>query len=707
MYKLKPMAVAIFSAIPALAAAQAGAPQAGSAKAEVPAVVVTGNPLGSGLFEQVPPVSVLEGQGLMLRRRATLGDTLEGLPGVGSTGYGPAVGRPVIRGLDADRIRILQNGGGTLDASSLSFDHAVAIDPVIADRIEVVRGPAALLYGGSAVGGVVNVIDNRIPLEPLEGVKGRAEFRFGGAGREEGGSVAVEAGTGRLVMHADAHMRKADDLSIKGPAVSSRLRALANAGQRTVQAPSLNANGTLPNSASRTMGGGLGGSVLWDRGQAGLSYSEFRSDYGAVAEPGVVVDMDSNRWDLSGELRDLGLISAVKLRHGRTDYVHREISNGTVGTTFINKGGETRVEAIHGKLGPLTGSFGVQLNKSDFSALGAEAFVPTTNTDGKALFIFEEMTVGRLKLNFGARTERTSIASAGGGAVPTGGAAPRFGVAQTRRFDASSTAGGLLYTLTPGVALAANLSSTQRAPTATELFANGPHAATGAYEVGNVAFDKERSRSLDAALRLRSGPHSGSIGVFHTRFRNFITEFRTGATRGADGEVAPVDAGDGTSVASGEEIFPEVAFQQVPAVFRGIEAEGRFRLSERKGQLDLELRLDTVRARNSATGTSLPRIAPTRFGTALVHSMGALTSRVEVVRAKAQNQVAANEIPTDAYTLLNASATWQFRSMAADWELFVRGQNLLNAEARNHVSFIKDIAPMAGRSIMAGVRSRF
>jgi len=715
MLRVHPMALAVALAFSGSLAAQTRAPVPGAEKT-LPAVIVTANPLGSGLFDLVPPTSLLDGEGLMLRKRNTLGETLSDLPGMSSTGYGPAASRPVIRGLDADRIRILQNGSGMLDASSLSFDHAVALDPMMMDRVEVVRGPAALLYGGSAVGGVVNVIDNRIPQDPVEGVQGRVEMRFGGAERERGGGLSVDAGNGRIVFHADAYTRRSGDLDIRGPAVSGRLRALSNAGQRDVPQESLDANGRLPNSASESDGGAVGASVVSDKGLLGLSYSEFGTRYGAVAEPGVTIDMKSNRWDFAGELRDAGPFSALKFRHGRTDYEHKELDAGVVGTTFLNKGSESRLEAVHRALGPFTGSVGLQLNNSDFSALGAEAFIPETQTDARALFLYEEMPVsvaaGKLKLNFGGRLEKTEVSSAGGGNIPTGQATPRFGAAQTRNFSGTSTGVGALYTLpssspTQSTALAVNLSSTQRAPTFTELYANGPHAATGSYEVGDANFDKERSRSLDIALRMRSGAHSGSIGVFHTRFRNFITEFTTGATRGADGEVAPVDAGDGTSLASGEEILPEVAFRAVPAVFRGIEAQGRFRLSERAGTWDLELRADYVRAHNADTGAPLPRIAPLRFGGGLLYARDRVSARFDVTRTQGQSRVSANELPTDGFTMVNAYAGYRFKSMSAEWEAFVRANNLLNVEARNHVSFIKDIAPMPGRGVTVGLRSSF
>ena len=337
--------------------------------ATLPEVIVTGNPLGSDLFDLASPASVVRGEELFRLRRSTLGDTLDGLPGVAASGFGPNASRPVIRGLDGDRIRLLQNGTGMLDASSLSFDHAVSIDPLVIESAEVVRGPAALFYGGSAVGGVVNVIDNRIPQTAVKGVSGRVEGRFGGADQEKAGAAVFEAGNGSLALHADVYSRDTDDLKIKGFARSARLRA---SDPQPVEA-----YGTLPNSAAKSDGGSFGVSRTWADGYVGISRSQFNSVYGTVAEPTVSIDMQSSRWDVAGEVRELGTaIRALKFKAGKTDYEHTELDAGVPATVFRNKGHDMHLEATHGNLGPLKGAFGLQLTNFDFSALGAEAFVP-------------------------------------------------------------------------------------------------------------------------------------------------------------------------------------------------------------------------------------------------------------------------------------------------------------------------------------------
>jgi len=700
-YRKSPIATGVAALLAAAAVQAQPKPAAGPTVSELPPVVVTGNPLGSDLFELVAPTSLLHGSELFLVRGSTLGETLNALPGVGSTYFGPNASRPVIRGLDGDRIRILQNGSGTLDASSLSFDHAVAIDPLAIERAEVVRGPAALLYGSSAVGGVVNLIDNRIAQDAVTGVTGRGEVRLGGANREKAASAVLEAGNGRFTLHADAYTRDTDDLRIPGANISARQRA-ADPALPVV-------NGRLPNSASNASGGGLGGSFVWNTGYVGLSYGGFDSRYGTVAEPDVTIDMQSARWDLAGELRELGsVVTGVRFKLGHTDYRHTELDAGVTATEFRNRGHDLRVEALHGALGPFRGVVGAQVTDFDFAALGAEAFVPATRTDSRALFIYEEMVHGRLKLTLGGRHERNEVSTRGGGPADPASGLPRFDPAQSRVFNGNSGALGGVYSITPALVLAVNGAYTERAPTFYELYANGPHAATGVYEVGNPAFGKEKTTSFDAALRLRSGPHAGSIGVFTSRSRNFMTLFNSGNTRGSDGELNPVDAdGDAVADGSGEDIMPEQAYRGVTARFRGYELEGRFRLLERGGTLDLLLRYDYVRAEDAGSGQPLPRIAPQRVGAGLAYQRAQLGARVDTTWVGGQDRVTANELPTDGYVLLNAAMTWRMKLQGAQFEAFLRGINLLNEEARNHASFLKDRAPQGARSAQIGLRGRF
>lgn len=669
---------------------------------ELAPVIVTANPLGSALFDLAAPVSVLGGRDLTLQRQSTLGETVANLPGVSATYFGPAASRPVIRGLDSDRIRILYNGTGALDVSALSPDHATTTDPLVADQIEVVRGPAALLYGGTAVGGVVNVLNNRIPQEAILGVTGRFEPRFGGADNERSGAAVFEGGNGRIAFHADISARNNDDVRIPGYARSKRQRALDGSGQDQPR-------GHLPNSSARGESGALGASLTLDKGYAGLSYSDFATNYGSVAEPDVRLEMKSSRWDAAGELREIGsFIESVKFKYGYTDYQHQELESGAVSTTFKNKGYEGRIEATHATLGPLTGAFGIQFSSVDFSALGEESLLPKLTTDSGALFLYEEAAFGRTKYTFGWRLEQIKVASQGGGPLDPNTGLPRFGSEQTRSFSDQSGSAGIHYRLSQGLNLAATLSHTERAPTYAELFTNGPHAATGQYEIGGTNLTKEKSDGLDLQLRWRLGQHSASIGGFYNRFQNYIAVMSSGNTRGTDGELSPVDAnGDRIADVSGRKILPEGLYRTVKADFQGVEAEGKFRVYEGSSDLDLRLRGDYVRATNRDTGEPLPRISPLRLGMGLDYQLGKFATRLDVIHAFKQDRIAANELPTDGYTLVNAALTYRIKADTMNLEAFFKGNNLFNQDVRVHTSFLKDIAPLPGRGFLIGVRGTF
>jgi iron complex outermembrane receptor protein len=640
---------------------------------DLPSVPVTGNPLGVGSDEMVIPVSVLSGRELSLKRESTLGDTLNGIPGVSATHFGPNASRPVIRGLDAERVRIMQNGIGVLDASSLSFDHAVTIDPLIIEQIDVVRGPAALLYGGSAVGGVVNAIDHRIPTEKVEGVIGRAEARVGGADSQNNLAGVVDVGNGKIAIHGDAYTRKTSDLGIKGYAVSSR-KSRADGTLRENR-------GKLVNSSADAEGGAIGASLTFDNGYLGTSYSGFRSNYGTVAEESVRADMKSDRWDIASEFKALGsIVNRVKVRMAYTDYQHQEIENGDVGTTFKNRGVEGSVEAGHAKVGDLEGMLGFQFQNTHFEALGDEAFVAPVNTQSKALYVYEEMPLSLFnqqgfKLSFGGRAEHTTLDASPWAKSP---------IAQNSSFNAYSYALGGLYTFNPNWSLATNLSHNERAPSYFELYADGAHLATGQYEVGNPNFSKERSNGLDAQIRWKDGRSSFSVGAYYTRFSSFLGLLDTGAIE--------VDSD-----------LPIAQFTAFAATFKGLEAEGKFNLAD---NLDLTLRGDYVRASNRDNGDALPRITPLRLGAGLHYQKNSLGARIDVLHAFNQSRTAPSELATDGYTDVSALVSYKLPTKV-NLELFAKANNLLNQEIREHASFLKDISPAGERSVLVGLRAEF
>lgn len=656
----------VLSIIAALASPLALADEAVT-KVELPAVAVTGNPMGVSSDELVVPVTVLNGRELSLQRAGTIGETLNGIPGVSATSFGPNASRPVIRGLDAERVRIMQNGVGVIDASSLSFDHAVAIDPLVIEQIDVIRGPAALLYGGSAVGGVVNAIDHRIPKDKLDGITGRTEARLGGPDSQSSLAGVVDVGNGQMAIHADAYTRKSSDLEIPGYAVSRRK-------SEATATPRIN-NGTLMNSSAKSDGGALGAALTFDNGYLGASYSGFNSNYGTVAEQDVRIDMKSQRLDLASEFTDLGnIVNRIKFRLAYTDYQHQELNKGLVETTFKNRGIEGSLEASHAKIGNISGLVGLQFQNTNFAALGAEAFVPSSNTQSQGLYLYEELPIDQFKLSFGVRSDKTTVAAD----------AFKADAAKTNSFNLNSYALGGLYTFTPNWSFASNLSHNERAPSYFELHANGDHVATGQFERGNSNLDKERSNGIDAQIRWKAGKNSFSAGPYYTRFSNFIGLLN--------------EANDPAVSA-----LPITQFTALAATFTGFEAEGKYQLDD---NLDLKLSGDYVRATNVATGQALPRIAPLRLGAGLQYQKNRLGARLNVLYAFAQNRTAANELATDGYTNVSALVSYKLPTKM-HVELFAKANNLLNQEIREHASFLKDISTQGARSVMLGLRSDF
>ena len=641
---------------------------------DLPTISVTGNPLGLASDALVIPVSILSGRELSLKRESTLGDTLNGIPGVAATHFGPNASRPVIRGLDAERVRIMQNGVGVLDASSLSFDHAVTIDPLVIEQIDVVRGPAALLYGGSAVGGVVNAIDHRIPTESVTGIIGRTEARVGGPDSQNNLAGVVDVGNGKIAIHADAYTRKTSDLNIPGFAVSSR----KNQADPSILREN---HGKLVNSSASADGGALGASLTFDNGYIGASYSDFNSNYGTVAEAAVRADMKSQRWDLASEFKELGnIINRVKARMAYTDYQHQEIEGGTVGTTFKNNGVEGSVELGHAKFSSIEGVVGFQFKNTRFEALGTEAFVPPVQTQNHAIYVYEEMPLNiwnleKLKLSFGGRAEHTTLDANPWAKSPT---------AQAASFNAYSYALGGLYTLNSNWSLASNLSHNERAPSYFELYADGAHLATGQYEVGNANFNKERSNGLDAQIRWKDAKNSFNFGAYYTRFSRFLGLLDTGNI--------DVDTS-----------LPIAQFSTFAASFKGLEAEGKFNLVD---HLDLKLRGDYVRASNLDNSQALPRITPLRLGAGLHYQKNALGARIDMLHAFKQNRTAENELATDGYTDVSALVTYKL-PVKLNMELFAKANNLLNQEIREHSSFLKDLSPAGERSVLIGMRADF
>ncbi|QDC96227.1 TonB-dependent receptor [Candidatus Methylopumilus universalis] len=663
----------------------------------IPTTAVTGNPLGVGSDQMVVPISILNGRELSLKRENTLAETLNSIPGVSNSSFGPSVGRPMIRGMDSDRIKILQNGVNNLDASNLSFDHGVSIDPLIIEQIDVIRGPATLLYGGGAVGGVVNAIDHRIPKEKLQGITGRGEVRYGGANLEQSNAAVVDVGTGNFVMHFDAYNRDAKNLRIPGNAVSDRKSATkfwdptANTGAGRHEDYSNN-NGTnrLINSYSESKGGAIGASMIFDRGYAGMSYAKHQTKYGSPLESAVSIDMDNDRFDFASEIRDLGsFFDRAKFRAAYTDYIHKEIEDGAINTTFKNQGVEGTFELGHQPVLGIKGIVGAQFENGKFQALGAEAFVPSSKTNSQSVYLYEELPIDKHKVTFGLRHGQHDVDSKGGGDF----------IAANKNFKTNNSAIGGLYTLNSQWSLTGNLSHNERAPSYFELYANGVHAATGMYEQGQANLKIEKSNGLDGQIRWKSGQDSLTFGAYYTKFSNYI---------GLRSTNDPHETYDENNTLT--ETHKISQFSGIKAEFKGVELEGKTMLTD---YLQFNVRGDYVDAKDKTNGGYVPRISPLKLGAGLKYEFDRFGARLDVLHAFKQDRVATNynyegnkELITDAYTNVSMMATYKLPTQL-NLEAFTRANNLLNEEIREHASFLKDIAPMGGRSIMFGLRGEF
>lgn len=647
-------------------------------------VVITGNPLGRDTLAL--PASVLSGDGLAQRRAATLGETLDGLPGVAATAFGPNSSRPVIRGLDGDRVRLLDNGGASVDASSLSFDHASATNPLVAERIEVLRGPAALLYGGSATGGVVNTLDNRIPRLPASGLSGRAEVRLGGAAAERSGAALLEGGEGRWAWHADAYGRKAEDLHV--PRFIPLEGGVALPPSRRVR-----------NSAAQGEGAALGGGWVSSQGYLGASVETAGQRYGVTVEPDVFIRMRRERLALAGEWRALsGAVDSVTAQASSTRYRHDEVEgSGDIGTTFRSQGEELRLQARHAPWGPLRGVVGLQTEALNFSALGEEAFVPGTRTRSSAMFVLEEWNAGPAVLGLGARAEQAKVASLGD---PAGGE-PRFGSPRQRRFSPTSAAFSARAGGNEGWQASLGLGHTERAPAYYELYANGVHVATSTFERGDDSLPTESSRHAELGLAWKQGPHHVKASLFQTRFSRFISLDATGTRLTLPGAQGEPDTA-----------LPEFAFRAIRARLSGAELEARTRLlsagAARAYAVDLSLGLDTVRGSNRDKAEPLPRLAPLRLRAALQAEAAGWQAGVGLRYSARQTRVPATDRPTPGAVLLDLWAGGSL-PLGGDQRWFARLSNLTDKLAFNASSIdtIRGLAPQAGRAFSAGWRGRF
>lgn len=627
---------------------------------EFDAITVQADPLRGEYSDLIQPASVLKGEDLERRKAATLGETLGKEAGVQSSSFGPAVGRPVIRGQDGARVQVLSEGLASMDVSTVSVDHAVTVEPFLADQIEVLRGPATLLYGAGAVGGVVNVIDGRIPEAGAAApISGRAQLGGDSAADTRFGMLRLEAGSESFVLRGDAYYRDADDYEIPDYAARE---------------PEPDAvDGVLPNSSFTSKGGALGGSFIGANGFVGMAVSSFKTNYGVPSEEDVRLDMDQTRVDLKAGLDDpFAGAENLRLRIGRNDYEHVELEGSEVGTRFNNRELSGRIDVVHTEWAGWNGAYGLSFSHRDFEAQGEEAFVPASVTSQWGLFVMERRQFDAWHVELGGRLDRQTIdpAELSGEIDHTG----------------YSLSAGASYALSDVLSLTANIDRAARLPTAEEIYSDGPHAATQSYEIGDIDLQEEIANQFDLGLRLRGESFSGSAHLFHTRFRDFIYLADTNLI---------------------EDNLPVRQWSQGDARFTGFELEGTWHLAETAyGHFDLRGFGDHVRARLS-DGGDLPRIPQSRAGAEFRWHNEAWHASLGATHYFNQSRVAAFESETDGFSLIDASVEYAFETDAASFELYLKGENLGDQEARLHTSVLKDFAPLPGRNVQAGVRVYF
>ncbi|CAN5344932.1 TonB-dependent receptor [soil metagenome] len=655
--------------IPATPAAEAPQPDA------VDRVVVTAAPYAVSLDTITSSVNVVTRDQLDVAPPAGIGDMLNGLPGLRSTFYGPGASRPVIRGMSGPRVMVLQNGVGQVDASALSPDHAVASDPGEASRIEVLRGPSTLAYGGSGIGGVVNMLDERVPSTPAStGFEGRLSASASSVDNGHAYSGAVKAGTGPVVFALDFSSRRTDDYDVPTAPVSARLAARDGL--------TVDPDKTVKNTDVEVDAYGAGVSYVHERGFFGASIKKMDTTYGVPyeqilapidpnAEGPVSIHLQQTRYDVRGEQDlDNALFEKIRVSLGYADYQHAEVSveDGEVGTRFLSHGAEGRVELVHREHDGHQGAIGFQALDRHFSAIGDEAFVPSTDIKEYGVFTLQRLDRGTWGVDAGLRFDTRSLRT------PT----------EKRDFDNVSGSIGLFLKPTDQLFYALTLSRNGRAPTEFELFANGPHPGTGGFEVGDDSLKSETVTSLEATVRWKGDRLRAEGHLWAAKYGSFIEEAPTGAV---------------------EDDLPVYQYFQTKADFHGAEVEAGYDAWRGATQsIRLETTFDWVRG---DTDAGVPaRIPPWSLGGSVIWSAPRVETTLEVRRVAEQDRVATFELPTDGYTVVNLKAT--FKPVAdSPLRMFIDGRNLTNEEIREHASFLKDIAPSPGRSVRAGVAWKF
>ena len=641
---------------------------------ELPGVVITApiaNPTEPAGFKAD---TVVHGDRLRRNRESNLGDTLSRELGVTSSSFGPGAGRPIIRGQDGPRVQVLENGIGTGDISTISPDHAVATETLNASRIEILRGPSTLLYGSGVSGGVVNVINDRIPDRLLKVPQANFEGRFNSALEERTGALNASGSLGRMSWNIEGAKRKTNDIHIPGRA--------------NVNDPDSEA-GFVRNSAIDSSNLSAGSSYIGERGFVGLSVSRLENFYGIPGPEGAKIDMGQTRYGLAGDLDNpLKGFQQLKMRANYNDYKHNEIEqSGEIATRFKNNELEGRAELVHAPIAKWQGVMGVQLQNRNFSAKGEEAFVPSSLSQSAGLFMLEKRDWRQWQFEVGGRFEHTAHN-------------PQATSLQTRNFNLYSVSAGSAWRFMEGYQIDLTATRGQRAPNTVALYANGFHVATNTYEQGDQTLGRETSNNLDFALQKTTGTVTGKVNLFYNHINDYIFQ----RSRDSNGDHF-ADRVNDEGVLDMNGSFLVQDFAQTRAKFYGLETEAIVALLP--DRLNLRLFTDIVYGKLRDNG-NIPRLTPQRFGFDLDYNQNAWLANFNLTRVTRQDRVAVLETETSGYTLMNAEVGYHMKlAKSVHYTLFLQGRNLLDSDIRVHTSFLKDMAPLPGRAIVAGVRGNF
>lgn len=637
---------------------------AGQAPAAPEQVVITASPLTTDPNQLATPVAQVDRDTILKSGGANIADALTDLPGISATTFASGASRPVIRGFDASRVRILEDGVGTFDVSDIGPDHAVPTGPLGTEKIEVVRGAATVRYGSQAIGGVVNAINNRVPLMlPGESFGGEFSGSYGSVNRAGDGSALFDAQAGQFAFHADGYLRSTGDYDTP--------------------------DGKQSNSWFRGDGGSIGSSYFWGGSRIGGALIHYDATYGIPSDI-THIKMKQTK-ELLGSSFDIGegAFKTLTVNGGYGDYSHDEINpDGTVADTFNDKEWDSRAEGIFGAIGPFSSSaIGVQIQRRDFSALGdALNFLFPTVTSSEAAFAFTELPLSEMfKFQLGARVEQSDIKGTPASLVPA-----------KRSFTPSSVSGGIVYDPSDTVTFGLTVSSAARAPNVVELFAHGPHDGPGTFETGDPNLGIERANSIEGTVRVHAAGLQLEGALWGVSFDNYIHGALTGDTCDEEGNCGP-DAGD----------FKQLFYVQGGARFWGIEGKAATALVNfDAGTIVGDIMADYVRA-TLKDGGDVPLVQPWHVGGGLGWQSNSVDADVHVFYTGAQNHPGAGLTPTKAFFSLDADVTWRLEGFLSGVALSVVGRNLTDSQQRNASALNHDVVELPGRDVRLVARYAF